>query len=125
MLVNNSINSSTDVYVNTSFDTSSSGIINLQAEQQIKPYRIEALKDWSKKMNENNDKNKNILKLQENTDYEIIVDINGNKVLIRYECGATSTLVRKENTYLLSNYLRHLANKSPCIIVQKKLKNAD
>ncbi|CAF4171079.1 unnamed protein product [Rotaria sp. Silwood2] len=99
-LVNNNINTSTDSFVNTSLNSSSSGIIDLKAEDQIKQYLIEALNDWCKKMNQNNINNNKILKLQENIDYEIIVDINGKKVLIRCQCGATSTLGRKENTYI-------------------------
>ncbi|CAF1512852.1 unnamed protein product, partial [Adineta steineri] len=84
----------------TSIHSASSSNINLNNEKPIKLYLIQSVNDWCKKLNENEHRNQPVLHLEEHIDYEIIIDINLNKVLIKCECGATSTLGRKENTYI-------------------------
>ncbi|CAF4035177.1 unnamed protein product [Rotaria sordida] len=122
-LVSNNSTDSANGCLNTPTNTSSSLNINLKTEEKIKQYLIKSLDEWCEKMKEIKNKNQQILHLQENVDYEIVIDINANKVLIRCQCGATATLGQKNNNYILSNYIRHLTNRKPCFIVQQKLKN--
>ena len=56
-----------------------------------------------RKTKENKNKNKKIFKLQENFDYEIIVDAIGSKVLIECQSDTTSMLGQKDNNYFVSH----------------------
>lgn len=73
----------------------------MTAEEQIKQHLIESLNIWCRDLKEN--QNRKISHLTENTDYEIIIDIKGNKALIKCQCGLTSTLGKKDNSYIVSH----------------------
>ncbi|CAF4247099.1 unnamed protein product [Rotaria magnacalcarata] len=100
VIINNS-NSSTNMFSDTSMNNSSSSNVNFTTEEKIKRHVIGLLDDWCKRAKENKNKNQKIFKLQESVDYEIIVDVIGSKVLIRCQCGTTSTLGQKDNSYII------------------------
>ncbi|CAF2750293.1 unnamed protein product [Rotaria sp. Silwood2] len=102
-----------------SIATSASPNNNLTPEEKIKKQIIESLNDWCQKIKENNDQK--MFQLKENVDYEIFIDIIGKKVLVKCQCGKTTTLGQKDNTYILSNFFRHLTHRNPCTMVQEKL----
>ena len=57
----------------------------------------------------NNDGLYEMLELKENVDYNIIIDLDENKALIRCKCGTTTTLGKKDNNFLVS-YMYYLSN---------------
>ncbi|CAF4218138.1 unnamed protein product, partial [Rotaria sp. Silwood2] len=74
---------------------------NLTPEEKIKQQIIESLNDWCQKMKENN--GQKMFQLKENVDYEIFIDIIEKKVLVKCQCGKTTTLGQKDNTYIVSH----------------------
>ncbi|CAF3886684.1 unnamed protein product [Rotaria sp. Silwood1] len=100
---------------------SSSSATSSNFKENLKIHLINLLNDWVDKMEQN--KNQKNFQITEGIDYEIIVNSIVNKVLIKCQCGIISTLGQKNNSYVLSNYIRHLTNKNPCAMVQEKLEN--
>ena len=70
-------------------------------EEKIKQQIIHSLQAWCKKEKEND--SQRVLQFNENIDYEIIIDLDRKKTLIKCQCGSTSTLGQKEDKYLVSN----------------------
>jgi len=96
---NNNSTSSTDGSTQSLTNTHTSSNVILTTEEQIKQQLIKSLNDWCREMKEN--QNRQIIQLDANDDYEIIIDIKAGKVLIRCQCGATSTLGKKNNNYIV------------------------
>jgi hypothetical protein len=47
-----------------------------------------------------------MIKLNENVDYDIIIDQSLNRTLIKYQCGVTSTLSQKNNHFIVSQFFQ-------------------
>lgn len=96
----NNSNISTDIPGST--NTLSSIAAHSSSEETIKQYLVDSLNEWCKRIKQNNNENDQILELNEDVDYQIIIDVNGNKAIIKCKCGTASTLGKKENTYIVS-----------------------
>ena len=106
-------NNSTDLIhtrAEPSMSSSSSSNINSKGEEEVKKYLIESINDWCKNMDQSKSEHQQQLELKENIDYEIIIDINGNKAFIKCNCGTTSTLGKKYNTYMVSHLLSKIVD---------------
>jgi len=97
---NNNSTSSTDGSTQSLTNIHPSSNVILTTEEQIKQQLIKSLNDWCREMKEN--QNRQIVQLDANADYEIIIDIKAGKVLIICQCGKSSTLGQKNNTYIVS-----------------------
>ncbi|CAM2702981.1 unnamed protein product [Rotaria socialis] len=96
-LIANNFNNSANTFSVTSMITSASPNNNLTPEEKLKQQIIESLNDWCQKLKENN--GQKMFQLKENVDYEIFIDIIGKKILVKCQCGKTTTLAQKDNTF--------------------------
>ncbi|CAF2743623.1 unnamed protein product [Rotaria sp. Silwood2] len=94
---------------------------NYATEDQLKQHLIDLIDDWCMQLKEN--ENQFAFRLQQDTDYEIMIDLVSNKMLIKCQCSVKTVLGQKSNRYILSNFIRHLTQKKPCAMVQQKLMN--
>jgi hypothetical protein len=83
---------------------SSSSIHISKPEEKIKQDLIRSIDDWCKKANGNKDQQ--IIQLNDSVDYDIIIDVNLNKTLIKCQCGAISTLGQKDNNFIVSHFFK-------------------
>ncbi|CAF2930389.1 unnamed protein product [Rotaria sp. Silwood2] len=113
-----SSNSSTQSQINIS----SSSAVTLTINDEQKQHIIHLLDEWCEKIKEDN--NEQHIKLKEGVDYELIVNYMPNKTLIKCRCGTNTTLGKKNNSYILSNYIRHLTKLNPYVMIQQKVKDA-
>lgn len=103
--MNNSSTTSSSTNYNTANHTSVSlPTSSLNSEDKLKQHLIQSIDDWCKKMNQNKDEK--IFHLKENIDYNFLIDLNSNKVLIQCQCGKVSTLGQKDNSYIVSIFSR-------------------
>ena len=93
---------------------SSSSIRIPKPEEKIKQDLIRSIDDWCKK--ENGNKDQQIIQLIDSVDYDIIIDVNLNKTLIKCECGSISTLGQKDKHFIVSHCFKRL---------QSVVRNAD
>lgn len=103
--MNNHLNHSTDTLVATLSNTFTPSINNhVSAQDTIKHYIIDSVNDWCEKMRKA-DNQYEMLELKENLDYDVIIDLDGNKVVVRCKCGTIATLGKKDNNYIVSYFL--------------------
>lgn len=93
-----SSNSSTQLPINIS----SSSAATLTTNDEQKQHIIHLLDEWCEKVKE--DSNQQHIKLKEGVDYELIVDYMSNKALIKCQCGTSTTLGKKKNSYIVSHF---------------------
>ncbi|CAF1289705.1 unnamed protein product [Rotaria magnacalcarata] len=102
---------------------SSSIASNSKSDDEQKQHIINLIDELCEKMKE--EKNKQDFHLKESIDYEIIANYMLNKASIKCQCGITATLGKKSNSYILSNYIRHLTKSNSCTMIRQKLENLD
>ncbi|CAF4070154.1 unnamed protein product [Rotaria sp. Silwood2] len=100
---------------------SSSSAVTLNINDEQKQHIIHLLNEWCEKIKE--DSSQQHIKLKEGVDYELIVDCMSNKALIKCQCGTSTTLGKKNNIYILSNFIRHITKPNPCVMIQQKAKD--
>lgn len=92
--------SSDESTASTPINISSSSAANSKTEEKIKQQINHSLEVWCKKEREN--EGKQVFQFKEGVDYEIIMDLDRNKTVIKCQCGSTSTLGQKDNRYIVS-----------------------
>jgi hypothetical protein len=106
LATNNSLNSPNGSDP-TVANNSSSSTGYLKPEEKIKRHLIQSIEDWCKKGKENRDQQ--MVQLNESIDYEIVTDLHSNKTLIKCQCGAISTLGQKDNNFIVSHFSSKIA----------------
>ena len=86
---------------NSNRSSSSLAIIS-KTEDELKQHLIYLLDEWCIKMKK--DSTQQAVQLKEGIDYQIIINFTSSKVLIRCQCGANSTLDKKNNNYIVSYF---------------------
>ncbi|CAF1145960.1 unnamed protein product [Adineta ricciae] len=117
-VINNG-NNLTQLSVQESNIYSSSTATSYATEDKLKQHLVNLVDDWCEKFSQN--KNQLAFRLQHDLDYLIIVDLVSNKALVKCRCGVKSMLGQKDSRYILSNFIRHLTHKNPCVMVKEKL----
>ncbi|CAF4524943.1 unnamed protein product, partial [Rotaria sp. Silwood2] len=71
---------------------------NYATEDQLRQHLIDLIDDWCMQLKEN--ENQFAFRLQQDTDYEIMIDPVSNKVLIKCQCSVKMVLGQKSNRYI-------------------------
>ncbi|CAF3873867.1 unnamed protein product [Adineta steineri] len=107
--VMNNVTNLTQVSIQESINSLSSTTDTYTTEDKLKQHLIHLINDWCTKTADSNDRS--AFRLKEDVDYQIMINLLSDKVIIECQCGAKS----------LSNFIRHLTHKKPCSMVQQKL----
>ncbi|UJR12900.1 hypothetical protein I4U23_017074 [Adineta vaga] len=92
--IDNAVNHLTQVSVQESNNLSSSTLSNYGSEDKLKQHLIDLIDDWCKKSEKN--KNHSAFYIKQDVDYQSVIDLISNKVVIKCQCVVKSVLGLKK-----------------------------